>query len=135
MEFSALMKNNRVSFHKVSRDVERFLIEAHLDSRTSCSVSLAFEEMATNVIKYSYDDSLEHFLEIRIEILENCVIMTLADDGHEFDPTACPAPDISQNLMNRPVGGLGIYLTARLSDSMNYRRENGKNILVITIGR
>ena len=135
MEFSALMKNNRFSFHKVSRDVERFLIAAHLDSRTSCSVSLAFEEMATNVIKYSYDDSLEHFLEIRIEILENCVIMTLADDGHEFDPTACPAPDISQNLMNRPVGGLGIYLTARLSDSMNYRRENGKNILVITIGR
>ena len=91
--------------------------------------------MATNVIKYSYDDSLEHFLEIRIEILENCVIMTLADDGHEFDPTACPAPDISQNLMNRPVGGLGIYLTARLSDSMNYRRVGGKNILVITIGR
>ena len=135
MEYSTLMKNNMVSLHEVSVELEEFLNSARLACKTACSVSLAFEEMATNVIKYSYDDSLEHFLEIRIEIQENRVIMTLVDDGYEFDPTSCPAPDVGQGIMERPIGGLGIYLTAQLSESMRYIRKDGKNTLIITVGK
>ena len=54
-------------------------------------------------------------------------------DGHEFDPTNCPAPDVKQGILERPLGGLGIYLTARLSESMKYIRKDGKNTLIITI--
>ncbi len=133
MEYRALMKNNMISLHEVSVELEEFLSAASLACKTACNVSLAFEEMATNVVKYSYDDAREHFLEIRIEIRETCVIMTLVDDGHEFDPTTCPVPDVEQGIMERPIGGLGIYLTAQLSESMQYIRENGKNTLVITV--
>ncbi len=133
MEYTALMKNNMVSLHEVSLELEEFLNAAHLSGRTACNVSLAFEEMATNVIKYSYDDPGEHVLDIRIQIEETRVVMTLIDDGHEFDPTRCPEPDVNQGIMERPVGGLGIYLTARLSESMKYVRKNGKNMLIITV--
>ena len=61
--------------------------------------------------------------------------MTLVDDGHEFDPTSCPAPDVGQGIMERPIGGLGIYLTAQLSESMRYIRKDGKNTLIITVGK
>ncbi len=133
MEYAAYMKNNMISLHEVSEELESFLCSAKLASKTVCNVSLAFEEMATNVIKYSYDDSGEHFLEIKVEINETCVIMTLVDDGHEFDPTNCPAPDVEQGIMERPIGGLGIYLTAKLSESMRYIRKNDKNTLIITV--
>lgn len=131
--YKASMKNDLVSFGSTAAELHAFLLKTGMAGKTICNISLAFEEMATNVLKYSYDDAEEHFLDIRIEIGESCVIMTLIDDGHEFDPTNRPAPDIGLDLLRRPLGGLGIYLTGKVSESMEYSRTGGRNILKITI--
>ncbi|MBR1503315.1 MAG: ATP-binding protein [Prevotella sp.] len=59
----------------------------------------------------------------------------IIDDGILFDPTSYPEPDLSLPADQREPGGLGIYFMRRMSDSLTYRREDGKNILTITFDR
>jgi len=51
------------------------------------------------------------------------------DNGHPFDPTAAPEPDLSLPLERRRPGGLGIHLMRSMMDRVHYRRSDGSNIL------
>jgi serine/threonine-protein kinase RsbW len=53
------------------------------------------------------------------------------DDGLAFNPLEMLAPDTKQPLEERPVGGLGIHLVRTLMDEVAYRRQNGRNLLVL----
>ena len=57
--------------------------------------------------------------------------VVFSDEGIPFDPLAQQAPDTSLPLMDRPVGGLGIFLVKKTMDAVEYRHENGRNILTI----
>jgi anti-sigma regulatory factor (Ser/Thr protein kinase) len=58
--------------------------------------------------------------------------MTVVDDGHEFDPLAKEAPDLTLSVEDRPIGGLGIHLLRNLTDGMSYERRDGLNRLTLT---
>jgi anti-sigma regulatory factor (Ser/Thr protein kinase) len=45
----------------------------------------------------------------------------------EADP-----PDLSRGLADRPIGGLGVFLVRSMVDSIDYRREDNRNILSFT---
>lgn len=62
-------------------------------------------------------------------------LVELADRGVPFDLTAQPAPDLGLDLAQRPIGGLGTHLVREIADALTYRREGGRNILLMTFGR
>lgn len=60
--------------------------------------------------------------------------MTFTDDGCAFDPTTeTAAPDVTAAIEDRQVGGLGIFMVRKMAKSVAYRRENGLNILTVTL--
>ena len=60
-------------------------------------------------------------------------VWRIIDSGTPFDPTAKEDADISLGIEERPVGGLGIFLVKQLTDQVSYCRENGYNILTISV--
>lgn len=65
---------------------------------------------------------------------DGVVAMTFVDAGTPFDPTReTAAPDLAAPLEDRPIGGLGIFMVKKMSKSVSYRRENGRNVLSVTI--
>ena len=48
------------------------------------------------------------------------------------DPLENPDPNVSIPPSRKKVGGLGIYMTKKMMDSVEYRFDNGENILTIT---
>jgi len=96
---------------------------------------LAAEEMGTNIIKYGYDDQLEHRITLRVESLADCFRLRILDDGRPFDVCQVPEPDPGQSLENRRSGGWGISLVRRLSRRMEYERRDGVNVLTVEISR
>ncbi|MBR2853250.1 MAG: ATP-binding protein, partial [Clostridia bacterium] len=48
-----------------------------------------------------------------------------------FNPLEKDEPDTGLSAEEREIGGLGIFLVRKTMDSMEYRRENGFNILTI----
>jgi anti-sigma regulatory factor (Ser/Thr protein kinase) len=110
-------------------------------NRQSCGpqalyhAQLAAEEIGTNIIKYGYDDKLEHRITLRVECLADCFRLQILDDGHPFDARQVPEPDLEQGLEGRQPGGLGISLVRRLVRRMDYARRDGVNVLTIEIPR
>ncbi len=104
--------------------ISAFITEAAeqcgLDDRATWQVQLAVDEAATNVIQHAYD--LEHPGNITLSWAceSSRFIITLRDQGRQFDPQGVPEPDTSSPLEDRQVGGLGIYLITRLMDEARF---------------
>ena len=58
--------------------------------------------------------------------------LPLRDAGVPFNPLAQDDPDITLGAQEREIGGLGIFLCKKMMDSINYRYENGNNVLTMT---
>ena len=127
--------NRMTALAAVAKEVFEWLANLPLSSRAKYSVGLAVEEMASNVIKYGYDDDREHLITVQVTVEPRHLKIVFEDDGHPFDPTASPPPDIEKIVESRKAGGLGIALVRRISDKMDYRRVGGLNRLVLRICR
>ncbi|EFO79566.1 anti-anti-sigma factor [Oscillochloris trichoides DG-6] len=105
---------------KISAFITEAAEQCGLDERATWQVQLAVDEAATNVIQHAYD--LEHPGNITLSWAceSSRFIITLRDQGRQFDPQSVPEPDISSPLEDRQVGGLGIYLITRLMDEARF---------------
>jgi anti-sigma regulatory factor (Ser/Thr protein kinase) len=93
---------------------------------------LVLEELLTNIISYGYDDDEEHFIEIEFSFDHPNLTMKITNDAKEFNPLSLKDPNVNIALQNRKVGGLGVFLTKKLMDKIEYSRTNNTNILIIS---
>ncbi|MCR5203779.1 MAG: ATP-binding protein [Lachnospiraceae bacterium] len=113
--------------------VDTELEGADCPMKTQMQIDVAVEELFVNVAHYAYTPATGQ-ARIDIEITEDPkkVMITITDSGIPFDPTAKPDPDVTLSAQERQIGGLGIYMVKKSMDSMDYRYEDGKNIVSIT---
>jgi erythronate-4-phosphate dehydrogenase len=122
--------NRLEALAEVAKELFDWLANLPLSSRAKYSAGLALEEMGTNIIKYGYDDDGEHLIHVRVLVDRDHVTLEFEDDGHPFDPTQRPPPDIETLVDSQMIGGLGIELVRRMSAKMAYKRDGDTNRLV-----
>jgi serine/threonine-protein kinase RsbW len=107
--------------------------KAGFEKKTVKKIRLACEEMIINIINYAYPDK-EGNIEIVSDYLKNnnSLIIKIIDDGIPFNPLSSQEPDIDASIEDRKIGGLGIFLARKVMDKIDYKREKGQNILVLT---
>ena len=123
--------NDMKELTHVLQVVNVFLEPRELQSKLIYAVNLILEEILMNIIKYGYDDEESHEIEVRIEVEQEEVALTVIDDGKEFNPLTIPKPDHSKSAMDRLEEGLGLQFVRHMRNAMEYRREENKNILKI----
>lgn len=101
-----------------------------LDEHAVWEVQLAVDEAATNVIQHSYAKARGP-ITISTNVVDGAFEITVCDRGKPFDPTKVPEPDLTSPLEERKTGGLGLYLMRKLMDRVEFRFEEGENILVM----
>lgn len=94
-------------------------------------LELAVTEICINIVRYAYPDAPG---EMAIHIWDDgaAVYVEFADRGKPFDPRTVPEPTLKTMMRGERRGGLGIYLARKLSDSFDYRRADGQNIVTIS---
>ncbi|MBC2744587.1 MAG: SpoIIE family protein phosphatase [Desulfosarcina sp.] len=92
-------------------------------------VTLAMEEIFSNIVFYGFGDDLDHNITFHMVIEGDALILTLQDEGIPFNPLNVQIGRQGRPLEERDKGGMGITLAKNLMDQMEYRRERGKNIL------
>lgn len=125
------LKNQISEIIRVHEIIEQLSQKRGWDTSLQFDLNLALEEVLANVVLYGYDDAKEHDILIRVSIGAEELTMEIEDDGHAFNPLDQPAPDLARPLEERQAGGLGIFLIRKVIDQVEYRRENGKNILTL----
>ena len=71
------------------------------------------------------------YLDVEIEKSPAEITIRFKDGGKKFNPLEREMPDTSLPLEERSIGGLGILLTIKQMDSVNYEYSGTENILTI----
>lgn len=125
------IKNDVTEIPRASREAAELLESQRLAPHFIRTVNLGLEEVATNIIKYGYDDEREHWIEITLDLTAAELRIVVADEGREFNPLEHPEPDRTKPLNDREPGGLGVSFFRRLFDDVQYRREAQRNFLIL----
>jgi len=104
---------------------------AGLDKKATYELCLAVDEIATNIILHGYEEAgRSGVLDVRADIDDQKLTVTLEDDAEPFDPRQSKLPDsedLLRPLEERPIGGLGLFLTIQGVDEFKYERAGGRN--------
>ena len=92
-------------------------------------VSIAVDEIYSNIINYSGAE----LATISYEIKDGRLYITFTDDGIPYNPLEAEEPDITLSAEERKIGGLGIFMVKKMTESMEYTYEDDKNILKLII--
>jgi len=111
----------------VTAQMERhnFPVSLHPDILT------AVEEIFINITNYAYPPEQEGDVSISVMVDEDTVVL-FEDTGKPYNPLERIDPALDIPLMEREIGGLGIYFVKNLMDKVEYEHIGGKNTLTIT---
>lgn len=115
--------------------IRRFIAEAcdaaGLDGTAAYNLTLAVDEIVTNIILYGYADhgpGAEVRLEAEVAATE--LRLVIEDRGIPYDPTTrvMAEGESEKPLEERDIGGWGVYLALNSVDRFEYERNGERNI-------
>ena len=107
--------------------------------RSQNQLDIAVEELFVNSCHYAYegaDESVERCVRITYSYSAEprSLSVEIIDDGKPFDPLAKPDAakvDEYANVLDVPIGGLGILMAKKNVDKMRYERVGDSNVVTL----
>jgi anti-sigma regulatory factor (Ser/Thr protein kinase) len=81
---------------------------------------LAVDEICANLVQHADVGVFPGPTRVAVRRDGKHAIITVEDRGRPFDPADAPAPDLTSDWQDRPVGGLGWYLVKQVVDDLVY---------------
>ncbi|MFA4877829.1 MAG: ATP-binding protein [Methanoregula sp.] len=128
--FSLTIKPDLNEIPRISIALEGVMKNHSFVEEEILDTQLAVEEAITNVIVHGYEDRDGEIM-IGCRATKGIVEIQIEDTAPPFDPLSLPEPDLTGSVDDRKIGGLGIFLIRQVMDSIVYRYEDNKNILVL----
>jgi len=105
---------------------------AGLDDRAVYAVQVAVEEACSNIIKHAYDETTRDCIECSCLIQTEGLQISLHDHGRPFDPSSITPPNLTAELADRKIGGLGLYFINKLMDEVQIMAQpEGGNVMIL----
>ncbi|MDD3588297.1 MAG: ATP-binding protein [Thermoguttaceae bacterium] len=122
----------RTAFATLKSWLSDIAVELKIPAKAEKQLLIAADEIFSNIAGYGYPNG-DGCVKASVEFNrgEQLLTMVFSDSGIAFNPLLSEEPDTSSPLAERPVGGLGIFLVKKLMDSVEYRRENNRNYLIL----
>lgn len=130
---SLVLEAKDENMEKVNEFVHRML-PPDAEKGAACKIDLAVEEIFVNIAHYAYKNSVgsaEICCGISSETDGRTLTLIFKDSGVPFNPLEQKDPDITLPAEEREIGGLGIFLTKKFMDSVDYIRDDCRNILTL----
>jgi anti-sigma regulatory factor (Ser/Thr protein kinase) len=127
---SIVVHAETIEIPRAMSGIEECLESGGFSEEDILDMQLAVEEAITNTIRYGYAGA-PGTIAIRCTVEPDRATVEIADDAPAFDPLKVPEPDLSADLDDRPIGGLGIFLLRKVMDDVAYRFADNQNILVL----
>lgn len=128
-ELNISFDNNHADMQRAIDDVDAAIESRTMTAKRKYAIRLALDELLSNVVKYAHDDGQTHRIEAKLEMGKPCEL-TIRDDGRPFNPLEdAPPPVLDGPIEERPIGGLGLHMIVSMGMKLDYRREDGHNVL------
>lgn len=117
---------------KVTEFVNEVLEEKDCPLKVQMQLDVAIDEIFGNIAYYAYGKGSGNAT-IQIEMEDNPpkITLTFIDQGIHYNPLESKDPDITLDIEDREIGGLGIFLVKKTMDELSYEYVDGQNILTM----
>lgn len=98
-------------------------------------IELAAEEVLVNIFQYAYPGTDGDVgIECRIED-DLSLVLVISDKGAPFNILEVPDPDVTADISDREIGGLGVFFVKEMADEARYLRQGNSNILTLVFNK
>jgi len=95
-------------------------------------IQLVIEEALVNIMNYAYPEQAGG-VEVSCTVKNKSMfVVEIIDSGIPFDILSFKEPDTTSEIDHRQIGGLGIFFIKNLTNKIDYRRVQDKNILTLS---
>jgi serine/threonine-protein kinase RsbW len=94
----------------------------------AADLGLAVSEACANVIQHAYGGQPGHPIDLRLNIDETKLVLSIRDMGAPFDVNAYTPPDLSQPQ----EGGYGVFIMRSMVDEVDYD-TSGQHGTILTL--
>ena len=101
------------------------------NTKIAYGVALIVIVVLLAVLKFVYPDGVVGYLDVDIDRDDKAITIQLRDGGTPFNPLDRDMPDTTIPLKDRPIGGLGIFITVKKMDDVKYEYVNNENVITI----
>ena len=92
-------------------------------------INIVFDEIFANIVNYS-----KATLAIISYTIESGKLrISFTDNGTAYNPLEATEPDTTLSAEEREIGGLGIFMVKKMTESMEYEYTDDKNVLTLVI--
>jgi anti-sigma regulatory factor (Ser/Thr protein kinase) len=126
------LRHDRADMERLANWIDRRVEALALSPAAANAVRLCLEEAVINVITHN-DPPADPAASIQV-CLDRCdgrLTVRIEDRCAPFDPLAAPERAQPEGLEDAPIGGLGIKLMRSFASTLEYRREDGANRLLL----
>ncbi|MEO3389458.1 ATP-binding protein [Mesorhizobium sp. CAU 1741] len=112
-------------------DMADFLARRDINEDHVAGLDVAMDELLSNTVSYAFADGSAHEIVVDLSLESGDLEIELRDDGSPFDPLRVPPPDLSGDVEDREIGGLGMHFVRTVMDDIAYGRRDGWNVLMM----
>jgi serine/threonine-protein kinase RsbW len=125
------LKSQLSELNSLCRHLEDCGDVMELPQKCLFEINLGLDELFTNIISYGFEDESEHQIKFSLAKEKETLVVEVEDDGKPFNPLDVASPEVSLDLDEVNIGGMGIHLIKKMMDDIVYQRVEGKNKLVL----
>lgn len=136
MRFRIEIPNERARLRDLLAAIDDALTENAVRAEIRDDLRLITEEVVSNAMDHgaAHDgDAEQHQISVDIARHDDDLHVEFRDTGKPFDPLAHPPPALDDDILDRPIGGLGVHLVRELAKSVSYTRVEPHNILHVVL--
>ena len=110
--------------------VNSILEKNECSMKVQMEIDIVIDEIFSNIAYYAYaPGSGEATVQVEIEDSPKRLELVFIDRGIPYNPFENKDPDVTLDIEERKIGGLGIFLVKEMMDEVLYEYVDGQNIL------
>src|SRR3984957_9566342 len=119
--YSYEIRNQSTALQCLKEELDSTLAAELKSFDVRATVLLVIDELVSNLFKYGFSVESDQRSYLKIEFDDDWLEIELKDNGHRFNPLVHPEPvSLGQELSDRAMGGLGLYLVLKVMDETHY---------------
>jgi len=129
------MKCLHVNPNDIGETLEKIELSiSKLDDALRFKIMLICEEVITNQIRHSNFKNRTQEIEFYFDLNDqNSIFLIFKDNAQRFNPLEKNNPDITTDIEDTQLGGLGIFMVKEYSKKLTYTYKDGCNILRVIL--
>jgi anti-sigma regulatory factor (Ser/Thr protein kinase) len=116
---------------RIQPELHAWLDEWNASERLRYDTELVLEETVRNIIEHGTDAGDRQDIALEFTVEGDFVVVRVMDRGRPFDPRDAARPELSDRLLDRQPGGLGVFLVGQVAEIVDYGSDGDRNLLIL----